>query len=1478
MAVTARKPAPSFNALTIGTPEKIDPSFSDVMSSAFGLENDVVAVWDLMTAPQFKRDDTFDRMAATKASPFWESPYRDNFAEAGSAEHWQYIADKIAREQKQRQILDAAGWGGFAAQMAAGIASPTMLIPGLTPLRGAKAIASAAALGVAAAGIQEIPLQLAQETRTVEEGAFAVGAGAFLGGVLGGAHNVWRGFADARLEKLAQVDMAMTKMDTTISPSAKLSSRPSLVHTTPEGEVTTIRGVLADDVRGAPGRTLVFHEGDLAGRLAQAVARVTETPDLTGIAPAAAGRSLDDQISEALKRVVEVPQMDQVGKPVSAFEGSEASAIRAKAAEDGYSGISYKDANGEQVVELWDAPTVAKLDDPASALLEEGEYVTTPASLSAAGSTRPDTGGLKGFNPETKAGRVGNALQEKLAKVSPVARTIMQREFPTAAKFMGRLSQGGLRLARNAEGVAAAAGGNVEARINLYDVHIKQLIDTIDGHYAEYLFEGQQAPKLAPTMAGLKSTFRQTGGKMTKGEFETEVSRAMFEGDLHPVKQVAQAAQKLRGAIYTPTLKEAEAVGLFEALEDSPDLSYLTRQYNTAKIDADPNGFIDKLTAHYETKLQDTFATAADRFKAQQKTLKEFLDDVELDDAAAAERRAAYKTRLEALDETDAEIEIKSLATEARQLRTELKSARAEQKRTSRPDTIAASGTKVSDIESQLEANKAQAKALKESAAAPIAERQDLKRRIRNLNRTYWAVEEKRAKKLELIDGIESAASGTLNSVLRRGQKLQRDMEKLNRKSLGAEITRIGKQLDNAGRSMERSLKRLSSTAGDDAADLTQLAKVQERIDKLTARFDDVEDLVDNNQVLRELLDDVAQESTDIANQLNLKRGERIGKIKTQAEKLDPEKAKGLVADAKAKQATREASLNDRLRNLGLDDYDLETGEVVTKTIARERAQAVTAKIQGLNNRVAGLAIIGEERGAELARVLDIPSAEIFPWLETNISTVTRNYLRQVSADIELMREFGDVNAKTVFKEIEDEYFAVVRKMKNAGASETEIADATARFRGLERNLQASISRLRHTWGIPDNPNGFASRAGRIMLDLSTLRFMGGVVVSSIPDLARVTMKHGMTRTMRDGFIPLIKNFKQFRLSARELKLAGGALDPYIHARALAFADLFDGHTGGSLPERAIHTAASKIGIIAGFDYWTSGMKQFSSVIEMSRMMDSLDAVVNGAEKADLAKATEYLAELNIDGAYARRIWDSVQDGGGEKVNGIWFPNTENWADKEAITAFRTALRSATDNAIITPGLEIPLMANESLGARLLFQFKSFGLSSHSKVVMAGIQQRDMALVNGMAFSLALGALSYYIYAMSVGGKVEADMQNASIGKWADEAIARSGLLGAFGLVQGVAERVPGVNNYINFSGAPSTRYGGSGLVGQLLGPSFSTLGTAANVITGASDPTQSTIRQAGSLIPFNQVSYIRRLFDMLENSIANQFPEERNN
>jgi hypothetical protein len=562
----------------------------------------------------------------------------------------------------------------------------------------------------------------------------------------------------------------------------------------------------------------------------------------------------------------------------------------------------------------------------------------------------------------------------------------------------------------------------------------------------------------------------------------------------------------------------------------------------------------------------------------------------------------------------------------------------------------------------------------------------------------------------------------------------------------------------------------------------------------------------------------------------------------------------------------------EKLREMGIEDADFDANKFDTGTAAMDKARETAHKILGTYNRLPARDILVEARGAELRRVLNINSTEIEEFLENDIEILMSRYLRTLGPDIELTRKLGDSTGTQWFTRLTEEHEKVLSELP-----EGDRASAVTDFQDAQRDLMAVISRMRHTWGIPNNPTGVAARAARVVMNINTLRFMGSVMISSIPDLARPIFRYGLTRTFRDGFIPMIANFKTAKLSMEEAKLAGTALDVLLHTRAAQMADIMDDYGRGTGIEKALNYGANRMGapLVGGFDVWNSALKQFSSVVVNAELMQGLEKVVKGSD----AKATEKLASVGINREMAERIWEQVEkvNGGGGQVDGVWLPNTEKWTDVEAVRAYRAALVGEIDDTIITPGVERPLwMDSSSLAFKLLGQFRSFTFSSTQKVVMAGMQQRDMAVVQGMLVSLAFGALSYYIRAQLIGGTYKENMESATTAEWADNALYNSGLLGVFAEVQAVGSKLPATAPYSTFAGRAVQNRSGQGIISNVLGPSFDMADTAVRIASGIDEPTDATVGQARKLVPYQNLWWLRSLFNEIEDAAKDGVPDSR--
>jgi hypothetical protein len=196
-------------------------------------------------------------------------------------------------------------------------------------------------------------------------------------------------------------------------------------------------------------------------------------------------------------------------------------------------------------------------------------------------------------------------------------------------------------------------------------------------------------------------------------------------------------------------------------------------------------------------------------------------------------------------------------------------------------------------------------------------------------------------------------------------------------------------------------------------------------------------------------------------------------------------------------------------------------------------------------------------------------------------------------------------------------------------------------------------------------------------------------------------------------------------------------------------------------------------------------------------------------------------------------------------------------------------LDEQVDQVIVTPGIgDIPTMATATMAGRLVFQFKSFALSSTSRVLMSGLQQSDAAILNGVILSVALGAMAS-AFKMWDAGKGD-ELANWTPSKWITEGVDRSGVTGIITDVNNMLEKVTrgsvGLGRLTG--GEQASRYASRDVSGALFGPTIGTVSSIAGVIGNASSAAfgSDTWHEGDGnrlirTMPFNNVLFARRLF-----------------
>jgi hypothetical protein len=571
-------------------------------------------------------------------------------------------------------------------------------------------------------------------------------------------------------------------------------------------------------------------------------------------------------------------------------------------------------------------------------------------------------------------------------------------------------------------------------------------------------------------------------------------------------------------------------------------------------------------------------------------------------------------------------------------------------------------------------------------------------------------------------------------------------------------------------------------------------------------------------------------------------------KLKARIERLGMTDKAGSAAmrdELVAAKADAQRAFLDRweIKHLGEGIDPAKIGKVDFSNMAREIVDEIYAKLTGRDYgataSVAPEYMTPIKRGPVKERTLPIPDKMLTAQgvLEDRASDVLRRYSRTLAADVELTRKFGSPRLDDQLKRIAEEY----DKLRQGVTDPKALKALHARQKADQRDIEGLRDLIRGTYKREANSNGFA-RASRVASHFNFIRSLGGVIISSLSDMARPAMVHGLGRFMGEGVAPLLKNFEAVKLSVKEAKLAGSVVDRVLQHRIMALSSMGDPFERGTPIERAMEGMSRFASKWTGMGIWNDSWKAISSILSQNRILSG---------EAD----ARTLAFLGIDPDMATAIRAEFK-AHGEVMDGVHVANTEHWTDPEAVRAFRAAVGKDVDSTIVTPGFgDAPLLSHTPMG-RLLLQFRSYTLASHQKVVIRGLQEGKGKFVSGMVGMTALGMLSATLKAWRAGENRWEKFKKASenpgylIGEGLDNA-------GTFALPFDFANTTEKLGDAMHFSFNPiktpmmaagqwavpnasmqgkSIRYSSRGPLGALLGPTAGLVEDTFQAGAGVSD------------------------------------------
>lgn len=507
----------------------------------------------------------------------------------------------------------------------------------------------------------------------------------------------------------------------------------------------------------------------------------------------------------------------------------------------------------------------------------------------------------------------------------------------------------------------------------------------------------------------------------------------------------------------------------------------------------------------------------------------------------------------------------------------------------------------------------------------------------------------------------------------------------------------------------------------------------------------------------------------------------------------------------------------------------------------------------------------GDARGPLASREFMIPDEMIREFLDTDVERTLHRFLDTIVPDVLLTERFGDVDMTEAFRKLRDEHAALSKAAKTG----RERAKLKAEYDAAVADLAAIRDRVRGTYGNTTDPRmrywgRMAVNAGR----LNQLTDMGGVVLSSVPDIAGAIFHYGFTRAFRHQFNPLMRLFGSKEMkdlakaSRQELRAFGIGVETILQARNSAISDVFDMYAPTSRFERGLDKASNAFFIANMLSPWTDAMQRIAGTTAMDQFSRAVEASARGkATKAQMRK----LAEAGIDSTMAGRIWKELStEGGSNVIDGVRLSNSGAWNDTAARDAWEGAIARDVDMMVINPGQEKSLWPSRNPVVALLLQYKTFVMAATERVLFRGLQARDAQVLQGFIAMTALGMVGEYAYSLSSGRDAP-----KTTGDWIKAGMSRSGALGWIEEANAIGSKwTGGTTDIYQAVGATAqgSRYQSREKLGILLGPTANKLEgvirAGANAIN--SEWGDADTRRIRRLVAGQNLFYLRRLFDQI--------------
>lgn len=1509
----------------MGPPLARNPSLADTIGAAWRQENLLWAFSEWASEPDFREDPAFQ--FKEEALPERLKPYSERLSGALSQPHLDYLIQKADAELDRREIIAASGTGAaLLAYGIAGVASPETLLPFGTGLKAAMAlktgIRTAAMLGGAVAAAEQATaeafLNRLQLTRTDEEAKINVLTAAVMGSILGSAGGAIGKARRAVIDDVAKTSTAVSKADEEFFRIYESKLTPDRTAEMDDAEVVRVaqEEVIArhPELQRMVGTTgslaartwgkLIGLTPGLRGRLSDstvmriATNKVSQTGIVTGKKKTRA-RMPSVEAEVGLVQYRGIQSVSDVADTYRGYRKKTTSDTRMDQADFFHNVVEGArretiDENTGKSTGKWDPPT----SDPHG--IYRSLDVNDPVAVAA---LRSGISRFRKFQEEIR--ELGDRFSGHLTFSDWAPGSVAR----TANSYVHRVYKLSEIIARRHEFLEVLRQGmkatNPELKIN--EDELLSVIQKIEGATdATGQLSFSDAMGEARTL-GIRDDFvADIGGKAVRfSEFLDNDLASLISKQIHVFVPRMILARRMAGPAHARALALRDTwEGLMKRVAEAKDdelpelaveVNKLVRQINDATFLEVAHG---QGTRKWENRAQDYIVRAQTR-------------DELMGELAVAEKEMAKSERslADAEDHLDNRMKIDRLILGSLQNEREVTRDGKKVKRTyedlilekvrqraageARKKTLSPEAKQIAKAmeiaEGQLGKVERRIKRVMEGEAA--TEVVELDRELAELGQTMRQFEIREAELRamspeELQAPRQPAPPATAEEFAERIEEVARppevrELKEMTRK-IEAEAASPAPRRTGAQNAELAEVRRAAVQMAGEAERIKELIAVrrEEVIQKLglgdpEARAKEMGEMKQRVSALRKMFDEAtAQTDVALARRLWLDalhaRRVRGGLASTY------KYARSLIAkDEYLRELSREAA-SVRTPDPGAmaAHVALRTRELATRKAARDEARNALKVVEGgliRLRRQAKKNIRSEDAGNFLLK-------EPRPIKRLRGEAVTKEAIGEILSEqftrISAVRQRLARNAESLRwwkRQVRQDWDRKIKKA--AGAGNGSLA-RKFQYR-KERDLKDLDFMVRQIVGAATTEEeNLGLQGSRLLRQFNYVTKMGGMMLSSIPDVAMGVFVAGLgpwmkmvARFLRD---PRLKSLSKEELSqilvASEMTMGS--------MRASRIGDIADLTGGLNRAEGVLGKMAAGMTKWSGMARWNATMKGFASVAIAQRMNQVVRSVAGGTG----SKVERQFLELSgISDEMAERIVKQLdQHAEKEMVFGmtVEYPKTQDWTDRTAREVYQAAMIQNVHRTIITPGAgELP-RAIDNGAVRLLLQFRSFAIAASQQILLSGGQRffstGDVAVVQGLLALLFMGAVTEWVKTSINQGHEKGNELLGQPGKLLVNSIDRSGMLGIFGDVNAVVERLSLGNvglSAIHGEDGQVSRYSSRNLLSAVAGPSLGQLQSLAQLATmparwAEGQAAASDLTNIRELLPYQNLWQVRLLLD----------------